>query len=127
LVLADLDGDGKLDVIISNMDSAPAILRNVTDTKNHWLAIKLVGDISQKTPKDAIGTKVFVTTGKLRQRFDVTSGAGYASQSDQIIHVGLGEVTKVDKLEIVWANNQIETVPVNRIDAQIVIRQNERK
>ncbi len=127
LVLADLDGDGRLDVITSNMDSAPAILKNVTDSKNHWLAVKLVGDTARKSPKDAIGSKIFVTTGKLRQRFDVTSGASYASQSEQIIHVGLGESTKVDKLEIVWPNGQIETVPVNKIDTRIVIRQNDRK
>ena len=127
LALADLDGDGKLDAIIAAMDSSPAILKNVTVTQNHWLAIKLVGDTAKKTPKDAIGTKVFVTTGKLRQRFDVTSGGGYASQNDQVIQVGLGEAAHIDKLEIIWANNQVETVPINKVDTQIVIRQNEKK
>ncbi len=123
LVVADLGGDGKLDVIVSNMDGSPAILKNVTDTKNHWLAIKLIGDPSQKTPKDAIGSKIFVTTGKLRQRFDLTSGGSYASQSQQIIHVGLGQSTKIDKLEIVWSNGQKELVPVEKIDTQMVVRQ----
>ena len=127
LALTDLDGDGKLDAIISNMDSAPAILKNVANAKNHWLSIKLIGDTAMKTPKDAIGTKVFVTTGKIRQRFDVTSGASYASQSDQEVHIGLGDATRIDKLEIVWANKQIQTVPVNKVDTQLTIRQNEKK
>jgi hypothetical protein len=125
LVLADLDGDGKLDVITNNMDFSPAILKNVSSSKNHWLAIKLIGDSTKKTPKDAIGSKVFVTTGQLRQRFDLTSGASYASQSEQIIHVGLGEATKVDKLAIVWANGQTATVPVDKVDTRITIRQND--
>ena len=123
LVLADLDGDGRVDVITNNMDSAPAVLRNVSESKNHWLEIRLIGDTAAKTPKDAIGSKVFVTTGKLRQRFDLISGAGYASQDQQTIHVGLGESIKVDKLEIVWASGQNQAVPVDKIDSFMTIRQ----
>lgn len=123
LALADLDGDGRIDFITSNMDSGPAVLRNVSDVKNHWLKIRLVGDTARKTPKDAVGSRVYVTTGKIRQRFDVISGAGYASQNDQVIHVGLGAALKIDKLEVVWANGQAETVAVDKIDTMIVIRQ----
>ncbi len=123
LVLADLDGDGKLDVITSNMDAAPAILKNVSESKNHWLDIKLVGDATKKTPKDAIGSKIFVATGKIRQRFDVISGASYASQSDQTIHIGLGDALKIDKLEIIWANGQNEIVPIEKIDTKITVVQ----
>ena len=98
-------------------------MKNVSSTTSHWLALKLVGDTAQKTPKDAIGSCVFVTTGNLRQRFDVTSGAGYASQNDQTIHIGLGAAAKIDKLEIVWANGQTEVVPVDKIDTNLVIKQ----
>lgn len=126
LVYADLDGDGQIDVIAASMDASPAVLKNVTDSKNHWLAIKLVGDPSSKTPKDAVGSKIFVTTGKLRQRFDVISGASYASQSEQVVHVGLGDATKVDKFEIVWANGESQTVTVDKIDILMTIRQNDR-
>ncbi len=127
MAIADLDGDGKLDVVVANMDSSPTVLRNVSASKNHWLRIKLVGDTTTKNPKDAIGTKIFVTTGKLRQRSDLISGASYASQNEQIAHFGLGTAVKVDKLEIVWPNSQTEIVPVDKIDAQIVIRQNDKK
>ena len=126
LAVADFDGDGKPDVIVSNIDGAPSLLRNVTETKNNWLAIKLVGDPAKKTPKDAIGSIVYVTTGKLRQRFDVTSGGSYASQNDQTIHVGLGEIAKIDKLEVVWANGQTETFSAPEINSRIIIKQNEK-
>lgn len=123
LVIADFDGDGKLDLLANNMDSAPCLMKNVGDLKGNWLAVKLVGDPLKKTPKDAIGSTVFVTTGKLRQRFDVTSGAGYASQNEQLIHVGLGDAAKIDALEIVWANGETQTVSVEKLNQLITVRQ----
>ena len=123
LAVADFDGDGKMDVLASNMDSAPTLLRNVGGDKNNWLTLKLVGDPAKKTPRDAIGSKVFVTTGKLRQRFDVTSGASFASQNDQTIHVGLGAATKIDSLEIIWADGQTEKIPVETINTLLTVKQ----
>ncbi len=124
LVLVDLDNDGRQDVVTSNMDSVPSVFKNVTETQNHWIRLKLIGDISQKTPKDAIGSKVFVTTGKIRQRFDITSGAGYASQSEQIVHVGLGTTSRIDKLEVIWANGVSQIVAVDNVDRLITVKQN---
>ena len=98
LAVADFDGDGKLDVVTNNMDSTPGLMKNITAGTNHWLALKLVGNPAQKTPKDGIGSKVLVTAGNLKQRFDLTSGAGYASQNEQIIHIGLGDAVKVDTI-----------------------------
>ncbi|MBS1792581.1 MAG: CRTAC1 family protein [Acidobacteria bacterium] len=123
LAVADFDGDGNLDFITSNMDAAPALLKNVGGDKNNWLALKLVGDPAKKSPRDAIGAKVFVTTGKLRQRFDLTSGAGYASQNDQTVHIGLGEATKVDALEIVWPGGEREKIAVDKINVLMTVRQ----
>lgn len=124
MAIADFDRDGKLDVVTANSGAMPTILRNVSDSKNNWLKIKLVGDVSKKTPKDAIGSTVYATTGKLRQRFDLTSGANYASQDEQTIHVGLGATTKIDKLEVFWANGQIETFPVDGINKLLILNQN---
>ena len=127
LAIADFDGDGKEDAIVSNLDGVPCLMRNVSADKNHWLTLKLVGDTTRKTPKDAIGSKVYATVGTLRQRFDVTSGGGYASQNEQTIHIGLGDALKIDALEIVWANGQKEKIAVDKIDRVMTIRQNAAK
>ncbi len=123
LAVGDLDGDGRMDAVVNNMDASPTVLRNVTIGQNHWLTLKLVGDVSKKTPRDAIGSKVFVTVGGVRQRFDVTSGASYASQSDQRVHVGLGASDKIEKLEIIWSNGETETVKIPTVDRVFTIEE----
>jgi hypothetical protein len=125
IATADFDGDGRLDIIINNLDSAPALLRNVAGAKGNWLALKLVGDTSKKTPKDAVGSVVYATAGKLRQRFDVISGASYASQNDQTIHIGLGDATKIDSLEIIWANGETQKITVDKLNRLVTIKQSD--
>lgn len=124
MAVGDLDSDGKLDVVINNIDSSPAILRNVGTTVGHWLALRLVGDVSRKSPRDAIGAIVYVTTGKNRQRQDVVSGAGYASQADLTLHFGLGSATAIDKLEIKWPDGSTESVSVPGVDRKLTVIQN---
>jgi len=121
VAIGDLDGDGRLDVVINNMDSKPTILRNVATPVGHWLELKLVGDVSKKSPRDAIGAIAYVTTGKLRQRQDVISGGSYASQNDMTLHFGLGAATAVDKLEIKWPDGKLESVTVPGIDRKLTV------
>ncbi|HKQ51440.1 MAG TPA: ASPIC/UnbV domain-containing protein, partial [Pyrinomonadaceae bacterium] len=123
LAVGDLDGDGLLDAVVNNIDSKPTVLRNVTKPAGHWLSLKLVGDPSKKSPKDAVGAVAYVTAGKLRRRQDVLSGAGYASQNDQRLHFGLGDATRVDKLEIVWPDGTKETVQVPGVDRVLTLRE----
>lgn len=123
LAVGDLDGDGREDMVVNNIDAKPAVVRNVASGAGHWLNLRLVGDVSKKTPRDAIGSFAFVTTGQLRQRIDVLSGAVFCSQNDMTLHFGLGAATKVDKLEIHWANGSVETVAVPSIDRTMTITQ----
>ena len=121
IATADFDGDGRVDLIISNTDSKPTLLKNVAAGAGHWVELRLVGDVAKKSPRDAIGAIAYVTTGKLRQREDVISGASYASQNDMTLHFGLGAATSIDKLEIKWPDGSSEIVPVSGIDRKLTI------
>jgi len=121
LAVGDLDGDGRLDVVINNADSRPSLLRNVATPVGHWLALHLVGDVSKKSPRDAIGASVYVTTGKVRQRQDVISGGSYSSQNDTTLHFGLGIATNVDKVEIRWPDGSKETIQVPSVDRKFTV------
>jgi hypothetical protein len=81
--------------------------------------LKLIG--GPKSPRDAIGATVWLTAGGTRQRADVISGASYCSQSDLRPHFGLGNATKVDKLEIRWPSGARETITVKAVDRLMTV------
>ena len=115
----DLFNDGHIDVVINNIDSTPALLRNVEKNGNHWLTLKLVG--GPKSPRDAIGAKVFLTAGGVRQRADVFSGGSYSSSSDQRLHFGLGTSTRIDKIEIHWPSGLKQQIAVQHVDQIVTV------
>jgi len=123
LAVGDLDGDGRPDVVLNNIDAPPAVLRNVAETRNRWLRVRLVGDPAKNSPRDATGAVVHVTAGKLRQRGDAVSGAGYSSQNDPALHFGLGAAERVDRLEVRWPDGSSEVFDVPGLDRTLMLTQ----
>ena len=117
----DLFNDGHIDVVLNNIDSKPTLLRNVVKNSNHWITLKLLG--GPKSPRDAIGAKVFVTTGSVRQRGDIFSGGSYASSSDQRLHFGLGAAVKVDRVEIHWPSGAKEEITIPAVDRIFTVKE----
>ena len=122
--VGDVDNDGGLDIIVNNLDGGPTLARNVGGgAAGHWLKVRLVGDPAKKTPRDAIGSVVFVTAGGMRRRGEVASGRGQISQSDLRVHFGLGEQTAVSKLEVRWAGADTVHYAIDRVDTLVTIDQ----
>jgi hypothetical protein len=117
LAVGDLFNDGKLDVVINALDGSPALLRNVSPDKNHWVEFKLTG--GPKSPRDAMGATVYLTANKIKQRGDVFSGGSYESSSDPRVHFGLGDATVITAVEVHWPSGRKERFTVPHVD-QIV-------
>jgi hypothetical protein len=115
LAFGDLFNDGKIDVVINNMDGTPSFLRNVSKDANHWVGVKLVG--GPKSPRDAVGATVYVKADGFRQRGDVVSGGSFASTSDPRLHFGLGTATAIDSVEVHWPSGLVEQIALPGIDA----------
>ncbi len=121
--VGDLFNNGDLDLVLNNLDNLPTLLRNQGGNRaGHWITLKLVGDPSRHSPRDAIGSIVFCTAGGFRQRGEVASGRSYLSQSDFRVHFGLGS-DKIEKLEIVWPNGARDTYSAPGIDRILTIEQ----
>jgi hypothetical protein len=115
MAFGDLFNDGKIDVVINNLDGPPTLLRNVVKNQNHWIELRLVGGAT--SPRDAIGATVYVTANGFRQRGDVVSGGSYASSSDPRLHFGLGLVTTIQSVEVHWPNGPVERITLPGVDA----------
>jgi hypothetical protein len=113
---ADFDGDGKVDVVVTALDGATHLFRNVTPNAGHWLAVKLVGT---KSNRDGIGAELKATLPDGTALYnEATTSVGYASSSEPLVRFGLGSQTRVRELVITWPGGHTQTlrdVPADRI------------
>jgi enediyne biosynthesis protein E4 len=112
---ADIDGDGDLDVVFTQVGGPARLLRNEQQTGNHWLRIKLVGTHSNR---DAIGARVTLHAGDRHQTRHVMPTRGYLSQSELPVTFGLGASDRVDEITITWPLGTVQRVanpPVNTL------------
>lgn len=117
----DLFNDGKIDVVINNLNGPPTLLRNISSDQHHWVEFHLIG--GAKSPRDAIGASVFVTAGGITQRGDVLSGGSFASSSDPRVHFGLGDATAIERVEIHWPGGPRESIRVPAPDCIYMVEQ----
>lgn len=99
LALGDLDDDGRLDLVINDLDGSPQVLHNQIAERGHWLTVALAG---RPPLTDALGAVITVHVGKTLQSQVVRSGTSYISQDDMRQHFGLASATRVDRIEVLW-------------------------
>ena len=103
----DLDNDGDVDVVVSNVGQHAVVLRNDGGNRNSWIDVRTVGTRSNR---DGIGCRVKVVAASgLTQYFTVTTAAGYLSASDKRLTVGLGRDPEATLIEIRWPSGAVQT------------------
>ncbi|RMG41312.1 MAG: CRTAC1 family protein [Planctomycetota bacterium] len=120
--IADLDGDGDIDLCVSHTNEPAAVLANRTRPHGHWLRIRLIG---RNGPRLPVGALVSLTLddpdgdgGRKTVRRQLKGGSSYASTSDPRLHFGLGSATRVRELDVRWptgSRSQLTDIAADRI------------
>lgn len=105
IAIGDIDHDGDIDVLISNIQSKTRLYRNDTKRRGNWL---LVRAFDPRLNRDAIGARITVVCGDQRTTKTVMRTTGYLSCSDPRAHFGLGNVEGIDYVEIRWPDGTME-------------------
>ncbi len=101
----DIFNNGNIDIIVLNVGQPPSLLLNTAKNANHRVLFKLEGMQSNRA---AIGARLTIQAGKLRQFSEVRGGSSYLSQNDLRLHFGLAGENKLDSVEIRWPSGKVE-------------------
>ncbi|MHC1762964.1 MAG: CRTAC1 family protein [Verrucomicrobiia bacterium] len=116
----DLDGDGRLDLVVSTQETWPEprqtvrVLRNGLESPNNWIGFQL-RDAPSRAP--VIGAKIRIWTPSGQQSRQILLGESFRTQHPNTAHFGLGTETSVQKVEVKWPNGTVqhmEGLPINR-------------
>jgi len=100
----DVDGDGAVDVLVVNRDGPAHLLMNRAPSRGHWLTLRLL----EAHGDDALHAQLTAFVGDRRFTRDVRTAYSYQSSSTPLVHLGLGEATRVDRVEVRWTDGAVE-------------------
>ncbi len=118
---ADLDGDGDLDVVLVENGGPARIYLNPTDSPGKSVRIRLVG--AGRSNRDAVGARVVATIGGRTLAQQVAGGQSYLSASEKTLTFGLGDATRIDRLEIRWPDGSTQALENVPGGARLTVRQ----
>jgi hypothetical protein len=126
LAWGDLDDDGGVDLVVSNVAGPAKVYRNVAPGRGHWLMVRA---LDPELKRDAYGAKVTVRAGGRGRVGLINPGQSYLSSGDPRAHFGLGEVTKVEEIRVDWPSGrpEAEIFACPAVDRVIVLKHGEGK
>ncbi len=117
VAFGDLDNDGLVEIVVSNMNETPSLLFN-RGTGENSILVRLVGN---KSNRNGVGARVLVLAGEAAQIDEVRSGGSYLSHNDFRLHFGVGDAEQIERLEVRWPSGEIDTVTGVATNALITI------
>jgi hypothetical protein len=119
-VAADFWNRGRQDLLLTNLDNSPVLMRNDVAAPGHWLRIKAVGG---KSNRDGYGARIEITVEGSTRYAEVRAGGSFESSSDPRVHFGLGTFTKVDSIVIRWPSGVVDKVGAESVDQELVLQE----
>ena len=114
----DLDNDGDVDGVVLNTRREPTVLRNDSETGNHWVQVRLRGT---KTNRDGVGARVQVVAGDFVSIDEVHSGRSYQSDYGKRLYFGLGPRDRVDRVEVRWIGGGVDIFENVQVDKLLTL------
>ncbi|MGH9850365.1 MAG: CRTAC1 family protein, partial [Blastocatellia bacterium] len=115
----DLDNDGGIEVVVNNINDLPSLLKNTGERQN-WVLLQTVGT---KSNRSGIGARVTIIAGGVRQIDEVRSGGSFLSQNDLRLHFGLGKVTLIERVEVLWPSGRKEVFASLKANRVVVLEE----
>jgi tetratricopeptide (TPR) repeat protein len=122
LVRCDWNGDGRVDLLVGDLQQPLALLENRIETPYHWLQLELVGTTCER---DAIGAVVRLTLAERTISATVQTGDGYMCKNESVLCFGLADHASVDSLEITWPDGQVQMIDGLEADHRWLVVQGE--
>ncbi len=120
---ADLDGDGRVDVVVTALGDDAEVWMNRSQGSGHWLDIELEGT---KSNRDGIGARIKLVAKSGTQYNHRTTCVGFASSSDGPVHFGLGADEKAESIEIRWPSGIVQTLANVAGDRVLTVKESEK-
>ncbi|MBI3474821.1 MAG: CRTAC1 family protein [Acidobacteria bacterium] len=121
-LVADFWNRGRQDLLMTNLDGSPVLLRNESSTPGHWLRIKTIG---AKSNRDGFGAKVEITADGLMRSAEVRAAGSFESSNDPRLHFGLGMATTVQSIVVRWPSGQVDKIGPTTADQELIIKEGE--
>ena len=115
LTALDFNRDGRIDFAVTHLDRPTALLANSTNSTNHFVQLELVGTRSER---NATGGILRATRGQEQWICASSVGDGFYGTNERLLHIGLGQADRLDRLEITWPNGQTQTVENLQVDCR---------
>jgi len=122
VAFADFDNDGDIDCAVATLNGSPQLFRNDVPAGNHWAMFRTVG---AKSNRDGIGARITVTTGNLKQVWEIKRTVGIYSSSDPRAHFGLGLSATIDLVSVRWPSGKVQEFKNVAADAHYVLHEEE--
>lgn len=122
LCCADLDGDGAMDLLVSSTAGRAKLLRNVVEDRGNWLMVRA---IDPRWKRNAIGARITVSAGDRTWISWINPGSSYQCSGDPRAHFGLGDHSKVDRVDIRWPDGMHEAFPAVEANQVLVLKRGE--
>ena len=116
----DMDNDGDIDVLVTNVNGRPELLRNDGGNQQHSL---LIGAVGNRSNRNGIGAQITVVAGDLRQHKEVRTTYSFMSSNDARVHFGLGAYTAVDSIIVDWPSGVQDRLADIHADQRITIEE----